>query len=262
MASADAEPDASCSTVAAEAGSSTSPPVVDPRNLCCNLRIHNLPPGVTEEQLSQLFGAFGVITEVHLVAEDAYGLCTACVTYAQAASAAAALEHFDGKVQLEGAPMELHVHPARDSDCDSMGLPHLEYSWLCFQGFPAGSSFQDILAVFQPFGRVAILVTSSSSSSSSGGGRGNVRMSTQQLAVAAMEGLDGTPVEGGKLQVGTSRWLSGHHRSPGCHCCRHTLVCVGGRGGGGAEFACRPSPPVLPTAQPPGPFGPARTPHN
>jgi RNA recognition motif-containing protein len=164
------------------------------------LRIHNLPPGITEEQLSQLFSPFGGITELQLIGEDAHRLWTAYVTYAKATCATAALQHFDGKVQLEGAPMELYVHPARDADCDSMGLPHLEYSWLSFQGFPASSSFRDIEATFQRFGRVTALITTSSSSSSSG--PGTVMMATQQQARAAIQGLDTTAVEGGKLRVG------------------------------------------------------------
>jgi RNA recognition motif-containing protein len=149
---------------------------------------------VTDEQLLQLFGPFGSINHVYVVLDNSSRPLAAYISYAEAASATAAMEHFDGKVQLEGAPMELYITPAQDSDCDRMGLPHLEYSRLYYHGFPADSAFQDLLPTFQRFGRVCSLVMST-------GVRGTVTMGTKEQAVAVIEGLDNTPVEGGKLRV-------------------------------------------------------------
>ena len=155
----------------------------------CRVRVHNLSPGITEQQLMQLFGTYGDVTKVYVVRDNNARPLSAYITYTLPENAAEAMRQLDGNVQLQGAPLQLYVHPARDVDAKLMNVPPISYSRLYFHGFPSTCSVDDLIALFRQYGRVCTL-------SLSAGVRGTVTMGTTEEAIAAIEGLDNTSLSG------------------------------------------------------------------
>jgi len=162
-----------------------------------NLYVGRVPSAVTCDQLVQLFCPYGEIVQAKKFDEPGYGM----IRYANASSAAAALQHLDG-YQIGGSTLSVRVAglPA-ESDAATNVHKQIDMTNLYVCHLPPYVTTEKLIELFLPCGQITQAKVVADKFTGVSKGFGFVKFADAYSAAVAITHMNGYPLEGHVLSV-------------------------------------------------------------